>query len=135
MNRLRTLVLVIVALGLAACDKKDEYTLPRTGAGEAEAKSPAVTTNVGDLEREQFLSKAQQKVAELNSRIEALKKQTQLATDELQPKILALGQEMKSLQTKLTEIEATTTDQWKTIKTDIESAIEHLRDTVDKAGG
>ncbi|MFZ2393017.1 hypothetical protein, partial [Rhodoferax sp.] len=80
-------------------------------------------------------SSAQQEVAELGAKIETLRKQAQQrATAELQPKILALDQEMKNLQTKLTELKATTTDQWKTIKVDVESAIDHLRNAIDKAG-
>ncbi len=134
MNRLRTLVLVGVVIGLAACNKKDEYTLPKTGTGEAEIKGPAATS-ANNLEREHFLSSAQQEVAELGAKIETLRKQAQQrATAELQPKILALDQEMKNLQTKLTELKATTTDQWKTIKVDVESAIDHLRNAIDKAG-
>lgn len=93
MNRLRTLMLVGVAL--AACGKKDEYTLPRTRSGGAEAKSPAVTTTTGGPECEQFLSRTQQEVAGLNTRIKASRKQAWLATGKLQPKLLALDREMK----------------------------------------
>lgn len=137
MNRLRMLVMVGVVIGLAACDKKDEHMLPRAGAGEAaeEAKTPAAAMNMDAHEREQFLFRAQQEVAELGIRIETLRKQAQLATGELQPKILALDQEMKNLQAKLAELKATATGAWTDIKTDVESATGHLRDAVDKASG
>lgn len=133
MNSLRTLMLLGIAVGLAACSKKEDYALPKTGTEKTEIKSSAATSE-NHLEREQFLSKVQQEVAELGTRIETLRKQAQRATAELQPKILALDAEMKNLQTKLTELKATTTDRWKTLKIDIESSMDHLRNAVDKAG-
>ncbi|MES2237778.1 MAG: hypothetical protein V4500_08525 [Pseudomonadota bacterium] len=133
MNSLRTLMLLGVAVGFAACSKKEDYALPKTGIEKAEIKSFAAT-NVNTLEREQFLSRAQQEVAELGTRIETLRKQAQRATAEFQPKILALDAEMKNLQTKLTELKTTTTTQWKTLKIDIESSMDRLRNAVDKAG-
>jgi len=133
MRSLRTLMLLGVVAGLAACSKKEDYTLPKTGTEKAGIQDSAAT-NVNPLEREQFLSRAQQEMAELGTRIETLRKQAQHAATELQPRILALDAEMKNLQTKLTELKATTTNQWKTLKIDIESSMDRLRNAIDKAG-
>ena len=133
MRYLRTLMLFGVAVGLAACSKKEDYTLPKTGTEKAEIKS-STATNVNNLEREQFLSRAQQEVAEIGIKIETLRKQAQRTTAELKPQMLALDAEMKNLQAKLTELKATTTNQWKMLKIDIESSMDRLRNTVDKVG-
>ncbi len=141
MNRLLMLVLLAVSFMLSACEKKEEYVLPKT-AESAKQESATASMPAADQAkqlRNEFVGKMQQDLDEMNTKLGELKAKAQTLTGEAKVKIdqqiQSLEQEQKAAVQKFEELKSATGEKWSEMKTGVGDAVEHLKQSVKKARG
>lgn len=130
------LLLLPFLLGLllttAACDKKDERILPKLDSvDQVDVKGKSA------IEREEFIRQAQQEVDELRVKLSDIKARAIAATGQAKAKldqqILALEQEQKNVEERLTNMKAEIGEKWKELKTGVTAAIEQFKQSLKNA--
>ena len=139
MNRLLMPVLLGLSLVLFACGKKEETAPPASGA---EGVKQEVTAAIGAAEeqakkmRNEFVSKAQQEMDELNAKLAELKTKAQTLTGEakvkLDQQIQKLEQEQKEAAQKLGELRAATAEKWNELKAGVSESVDRFKQAVKK---
>ena len=140
MNRLLLAFLLGSLLAVSACGKKEEGRPPSKVSAEDVKKETkeAIGTAMEytKQERDEFVSKAQKELDELNPKIEEIKKKAQEATGEAKAKldeqIKRLQQEQKAAAEKLEELKFATGEAWKDLKAGVQAAIDHLKQSAHK---
>ena len=131
-------ILFLAAFSLGACDKKNELDLPKMGSGD-------VSKEAGDLkdalastaakERADFMARVDQERAELNTRIEALKKDAAQATGsakaELDAQLAKLEAEQKVADQTMVEMRSAMGEQWDALKIALNESFERLKRSLD----
>ena len=117
--------------GSAAQPKSDSASVP-----DKAAKSLDAMADKARQERDAFVAKAQKDIDELNARIATLKSEAQKLGGEAKAKfdkqIKSLEREQRAAQGKLAKLKAVAGEKWRTLKADVSTAIDHLRQSVDK---
>lgn len=132
MNKLLPLLLLGMLLSISACEKKEERILPKV----------ATTTqnNVADkarIEREAFISKAQNEFDELGVKLAEIRKKAVDASgnarEKLNRQVFALEQEQKSVEEKLANMKSAIGESWKGFKDGVTASIEQFKQSVKSA--
>ena len=132
MHKLLPVLLLGMMVALGACEKKEERILPKTGSAEqvdAEQQSR--------LDREAFISQAQNEIDELDIKLTDIRKKAMDATgkakEKLTQRISALEQERKNVEEKLAGLRMEMGEKWKDLKAGVSAAIEQFRQSVKNA--
>lgn len=132
MNKLLPLLLLGMLLSISACEKKEERILPKV----------ATTTqnSVADqarLEREAFISKAQNEFDELGVKLAEIRKKAVDASgnarENLNRQVLTLEQEQKSVEGKLANMKSAIGESWREFKDGVTASIEKFKQSVKSA--
>lgn len=132
MNKLLPVLLSVLILSAAACEKKEERILPKV---DSSAQSDA-----GDqlkLERDAFIQEAQKEFDELGDKLIQLRKKavdaTGSAREKLNRKILALEQEQKDVAEKLANLKSAIGENWMKFKSDFTTSFDKFKQSVKDA--
>ena len=132
MNKLLPILLLGMLLSISACEKKEERILPKV----------ATTTqnNVADqarIEREAFVSKAQNEFDELGVKLAEIRKKAVDASgnarEKLSRQVWALEQEQKSVEENLANMKSAIGESWKECKDGVTASIEKFKQSVKSA--
>lgn len=139
MKRLVIPVVLGLALAMSACGKKEEGTAPQTSAGEVQKEVKEAVSAVADKarqERDEFVSKTQKEVDELNKQMAELRQKAEKATGEAKAKLdqqlQNLEQERQAAEQKLAELKAATGEKWQEFKAGVSDAIDRLKQSIRK---
>lgn len=139
MNHLLMLVLLSLSLALSACGKKEEAALPKTsaeGVKQEAAQAIGAAEEQAKKIRDEFVSKAQQELNELNAKLAELKTKAQTLTGEAKVKIdqqiQNLEQEQKTAAQKLGELKSATSEKWNELKAGASEAVDRFKQAVKK---
>jgi predicted amino acid racemase len=110
MNRLLSCLIVLgLATGLSACDKKEKVPLPKMAAGDIKQQAKlavGAVENAAKKEKDEFVAAVENDVREIKAEISALKSKATKATGKakatMAQRISALEEELKIAQQKLT---------------------------------
>lgn len=132
--------LLLAAFALGACDKKQDIDLPKMGSGDVSREAGELKdalANTAAKEREEFMAKMDQERAELNVRIEALKKDAAQATGtakaELEAQLAKLEDEQKVADQTLVEMRSAIGEKWDALKAALNESFDRLRRSLDGA--
>lgn len=132
MHRLLVVLLLGLMVAFTACEKKDESVLPKVDAADQ--------MDAGEqsrLDREAFISQAQNEIDELDARVADIRKKAMDATgkakEKLTQQISALEQEQKNVEERLSALRMEIGEKWKEMKAGVSAAIEQLRQSVKSA--
>lgn len=140
MNRLLILVLLGLSFLFSACEKKEEFVTPQTGTEGAKPESSDAKMPVEDTAkqmRDEFASKMQQDMDELNAKLAELRTRaltlTGKAREKIDQQIHRLEQEQKTAAQKFDALKSATGEQWNAMKSGVADAVEHFKQSVKKA--
>jgi len=132
MDKLLLMLLSVLILGTAACEKKEERILPKV--------EPALQSDAGKqskLERDAFIQKAQKEFDELGDKLTELRKKavdaTGSAREKLDQQLLALEQEQKDVAEKLANLKSAIGEKWKEFKSEFTTSFEKFKQSVKNA--
>lgn len=133
-------VLFLAAFALGACDKKKDIELPKMGSGDVSKEAGELKDALASTaakERDEFMARMDQERAELNVRIEALKKEAAQATGtakaELEAQLAKLEDEQKVADQTLVEMRSAIGEKWNALKASLNESFERLRRSLDAA--
>ena len=139
MNRLLLLVLLGVSLMVSACEKKEEYVLPKTAesAKQESATASMPATDQAKQMRNEFVGKMQQDMDEMNAKLGEIKTKAQTLTGEAKVKIdqqiQNLEQEQKTAGQKFDALKSATGEKWTEMKSGVSDAVDRLKQSIQKA--
>jgi superfamily II RNA helicase len=151
MNRLIPAALLSLPIALAACGDRD-HTATAPQAPQAPQKAVSAddvtrdakqavdtATDYAQMQKREFIAKAEREVQDLHASLEDLKKRASTATSETKDKMqdalrdLEREQDELQVQQKLAELKSATADTWQSAKAGFEDAFEKLRESYEKA--
>ncbi len=140
MKRLLLPVLLGLAFTVSAAEKKAEGAPPKTGSADVRKETGEAVdamTAKARQERDEFVGKAQKEMAELKKNMAALKKKAKTLSGEgkanLDLQVQNLEQELKVTEQKLADLKTATGEKWAELKAGVSSAIDRLKQTMQKA--
>jgi len=132
MNKFLSVLLLGMLLSTSACEKKEERILPKV-----ESATQTSAAEQARIEREAFISKAQNEVDELGVKLAEIRKKAVDASgnakEKLNQQILGLEQEKKGVEEKLTEMKSAVGEKWKEFQAGVTAAIEQFKQSVKNA--
>lgn len=130
--------LFLAAFAFGGCDKKKELDLPRMGSGDVSKEAGELKDALASTaakERDAFMAEVGRERAELNARIETLKKEAAQAAGnaraELETKIARLEQEQKIADQTLVEMRTAFGEKWIALKAELNESIERMKRALD----
>ncbi len=141
MKRLLLPVLLGLAFTVSAAEKREEGVPPKTGSADVRKETgeaiDAMTAKARQ-ERDEFVGKAQQEMAELNKKMAELRKKAKKLSGEakarLDQQIRNLEPELKAAEQKLADLKSATGEKWEELKAGVSGAIDRLKQSVQKTG-
>lgn len=131
MNRLLPLLMLGLLFAITACEQKEERNIPRV-----ESADQADAALQSRLEREAFISQAQNEIDTLDVRVAEIRKKAMEATGAARAKltqhISELEQKHKNVEEKLAGLRMEIDEKWKVMKVEVTAAIEQFRKAVNK---
>lgn len=131
MKKWRPDLLMMAMLAVTGCDRKADLDIPKTAAVEVERST--------GIERNAFLARADYERAELDAKIEALKKQAAEAEESDKPRLAAqlqaLEQEQRIADQTRNELDSAIGDRWESLKLALSESHDRLKQTLHKSSG
>ena len=140
MKRLLLPVLLGLALTVSAAEKREEGAPTKTGSTDVRKETGEAVdamTAKARQERDEFVAKAQKEMAELKKNMAALNKKAKKLSGEakanLDQQVKNLEPELKAAEQKLADLKSATGEKWAELKSGVSSAIDRLKQTMQKA--
>lgn len=132
MNKLLLVLLSVLLVFTAACEKKEEQILPKV-----DAVAPGEVGEQAKLEREMYVREAQKELDELAISLAEIRKKAVVARgnarEKLDQQIQTLEQEQKDVAGKLFNLKSAIGDKWQELKSDFATSFEKFKQSVKNA--
>lgn len=134
-------VLLGLALTVSAAEKREEGVSPRTDTTDVRKETGEAidaATAKARQERDEFVAKAQNEMAELDKKMAELRKKAKKlgggAKAKLDRQIRNLEPELKAAEQKLADLKSATGEKWEELKAGVSGAIDRLKQSIRKTG-